>query len=194
MIASARPAPTLGIADFVFGVGLFRAAVLGCLPIGYLIYRADPAVDTFLPLAALILICVPALTAVLRGSAAAQMIVLRAEPLVGAEVVRQVVSLRRTRSFAYVCAALLLLGWVPIFIAAMTPDFPKTPFTAIYLIVLPLMRVARLLDLCERHNPSAEHEYARRLVGTNLGRAAVRTGHTQLSITRGAYIRAYIGV
>jgi hypothetical protein len=133
------------------------------VPICLLIFTINPSSLVALTSSLLLAMCVPALTAVLRGSAAIELIVLRAESLSAPRVRERAAALRRTRSFAYGVASLVMALWIPIFIAAISPNFPTTPVLTIYLILLPALRAARLLDLCAQNRPPADHEYARRL-------------------------------
>jgi hypothetical protein len=132
------------------------------------------------------------LTALVRGYAAVGLIEILSGDLRSSAVRQRAISLRRARFFALMCAASLTLLWLPVFWLRLSGAVVWPAWGDAYLLGLPLLRAARLYDLCARLRPPERLSYAYDLVTTRIGKRACAIGHVDLGMSRFEFLRAYL--
>ena len=146
-----------------------------------------------LPCAAvLLMVAVAGLTALLRGYGAVGLIELLSGDLHTGAARKRAITLRRARDLASMTAVSLALAWIPIFYLRLSGAISWPPVGDAYLVALPLLRVARLYDLCCRYRPPERAAYAYDLVATRIGSRACSIGAADLGLRRLEFMWAYL--
>jgi hypothetical protein len=172
-------------------IGAFPFAC-AALPFLALATNANPPAPLLPSLAVLVMTLVAGLTVVTRGYAAVGLIEILGSDLHAPAVRERVIQLRRARFFAVLVLASLAVCWLPLFALRFGDPLAWPALGDVCLLALPLLRAARLSDLCSRYRPPAAAEYAFYLVEGRIGQRACALGHADLGLNRLEFVRAYL--
>lgn len=172
-------------------IGAFPFAC-AALPLIALAANANLPAPLLPSLAVLVMALVAGLTVVTRGYASVGLIEILGSDLHAPAVREQVIGLRRARFFAVMVLISLAVCWLPLLALRLGDTLAWPAFGDIYLLALPLLRAARLSDLCARYRPPPAAEYAFYLVEGRIGQRACALGHTDLDLSRREFVRAYL--